>query len=129
MLACFHLCKLLYSASMLALCMTMVQVQDIETKAHKETKVLIWTVFAGSKGAANRIKIINLLTKKPHNINQLSEELHLDYKTIQHHVRVLETNNFVSKTGSAYPTIYFIAPLLEFSMDIFEEIHLKILQN
>ena len=129
MLACFHLCKLLYSASMLALCMTMVQVQDIETKAHKETKMLIWTVFAGSKGAANRIKIINLLTKNPYNINRLSEELHLDYKTIQHHVRVLETNNFVSKTDSSYPTIYFIAPLLESSMDTFEEIQLKTFQN
>jgi len=114
---------------MLALCMTMVQVQDIKTKAHKETKMLIWTVFAGSKGATNRIKIINLLTKNPYNINRLSEELHLDYKTIQHHVRVLETNNFVSKTDSSYPIIYFIAPLLESSMEIFEEIQLKIFQN
>ena len=129
MLACFHLCKLLYSASMLALCMTMVQIQDIKTKAHKETKMLIWAVFAGSKGATNRIKIINLLTKNPYNINRLSEELHLDYKTIQHHVRVLEANNFIRRDESSYPTIYFIAPLLEASMDIFEEIQLKILQN
>jgi len=126
MLACFHLGKLLYNVSMLALLMTMVQVQTLETKGHRETKMLMWVVFAGSKGAANRIKIINLLKKHPYNVNQLSEELHLDYKTIQHHIRVLETNNFVSKAGSSYPIIYFIAPLLEFNMEMLEEIQQKI---
>ena len=50
---------------------------------------LLWFLFAGTRGGDNRIKILDLLIKNPLNINKISEELQLDYKTIQHHMRIL----------------------------------------
>ncbi len=85
-------------------------------------KRLLWFVFAGSRGGLNRLRIINAITDVPMNINQLAEKLNLDYKAIQHHVRVLEKNNLVSKEGEKYGVLYFISPLLENSMKSLEEI-------
>jgi len=39
------------------------------------------------------------LLDQPYNTHQLSKELDLDYKAIQHHMKVLEKNNMVSKIG------------------------------
>ena len=46
------------------------------------------------RGGDNRIKILDLLLKNPLNINKISEELQLDYKTIQHYIHILKKNNF-----------------------------------
>ena len=64
-----------------------------------DAKRLLWFVFAGSRGGLNRLKIISKLKENPFNINQLANELGLDYKAIQHHIRVLEKNNLITKTG------------------------------
>ncbi|HYY71952.1 MAG TPA: winged helix-turn-helix domain-containing protein, partial [Nitrososphaeraceae archaeon] len=60
---------------------------------------LLWFLFAGTRGGDNRIKILDILIKNPLNINKISEELQLDYKTIQHHMRILEKNNLITKMG------------------------------
>ena len=52
-------------------------------------KDYLWFVFAGSRGGLNRLKIISKLKENPFNTNQLAKELGLDYKAIQHHIRVL----------------------------------------
>ena len=70
-------------------------------------KRLLWYLFAGSKGGDNRIKIIEFLKERPYNINQLSEKLNLDYKAIQHHVKVLEKNNIISRMGQKYRSTFF----------------------
>ena len=49
---------------------------------------LLWFLFAGTRGGDNRIKILDILIKNPLNINKISEELQLGYKTIQHHICV-----------------------------------------
>ena len=87
---------------------------------------LLWYLFAGSKGGVNRIRIIELLKKRPYNINQLAEELGLDYKAIQHHIVVLERNNLVSKMGEKYGILYFISNYLEANMESFNEVRSKI---
>ena len=51
-----------------------------------DAKRLLWFVFAGSRGGLNRLKIISKLKNNPFNINQLANELGLDYKAIQHHI-------------------------------------------
>ena len=129
MLACFHLGKMLYSDSMLSLYMRMMHVYGLETKAHKETKMLFWVLFAGSKGAITRIKIVSLLKNRPYNTNQLSTELNLDYKTIQHHMKTLEKNNLVSKLGMSYASAYFPSQFLEVNMSLFDEIGTKLGQS
>ena len=60
-------------------------------------KKLMWWLIAGMKGGLNRAKIIKMLNDRPYNAHQLSEELNLDYKTIRHHIKVLEQNNLVQK--------------------------------
>jgi len=87
---------------------------------------LLWYLFAGSKGGDNRIRIIDLLSKRPYNINQLAEVLGLDYKAIQHHIIVLEKNNLVSKIGQKYGVLYFISNYLEANIESFNEIRSKI---
>ncbi|MFL6393200.1 MAG: ArsR/SmtB family transcription factor [Nitrososphaeraceae archaeon] len=89
-------------------------------------KRLLWYVFAASKGGDNRIKIIDLLKKRPYNINQLAEALELDYKAIQHHIIVLEKNNLVGKIGEKYGILYFISNYLEANIESLNEIRSKL---
>ena len=70
-----------------------------------------------------------MIQNTPHgrrNTNQLAKELDLDYKAIQHHIRVLEKNNMVSKVGEKYNVNYFISTFLEVNMEAFEEIEAKL---
>ena len=91
-----------------------------------DVKRLLWFVFAGSRGGLNRLKIISKLKETPLNTNQLANELNLDYKAIQHHIRVLEKNNMITKIGKKYAVTYFISPFLEVNMETFEEIERKL---
>ncbi len=87
-----------------------------------DAKRLLWFVFAGSRGGLNRLRIISKIRDKPHNTNQLAKELGLDYKAIQHHIRVLEKNNMLSKVGERYNVTYFISTFLTVNIESFEEI-------
>ena len=93
------------------------QVQD-----DKRFKMLLWSVFAGSKGCINRVKIISKLSRSPLNTNQLSEELGLDYKVVERHLEVLEKNKLVNKVGIRYSVTYFLAPELESNLKMFDEV-------
>ncbi len=89
---------------------------------------LLWYLFAGSKGARNRIRIIDILRERPLNINQLSESIGLDYKGVQHHISVLEKNNLVTKAGEKYGVLYFISDYLQYNFQVYEEIRSRILK-
>jgi DNA-binding transcriptional ArsR family regulator len=95
----------------------------------RETKRLLWYLFAGSRGGENRIRIIDLLKEKPHNINQLAEILGVDYKGVQHHIGVLEKNNIVTKLGEKYGVLYFISNYLEANLEAFNEVRAAIEKN
>ena len=94
----------------------------IEAKSHLHTKIVFWVLFVESRGAANRIRIISTLRKRPRNRNQLSKELGIDYKNIQHHIKILEGNNLVTKFGKNYGVIYCVSTLFENSEFVFDEI-------
>ncbi len=91
-----------------------------------DAKILLWFVFAASRGGLNRLKIISKLKENPLNTNQLAKELSLDYKAIQHHIRVLEKNNMITKVGEKYGITFFISTFLEVNMEAFEEIERKL---
>ena len=90
------------------------------------SKRLLWFVFAGSRGGFNRLRLVQTIKEKPLNANQLAKELKLDYKAIQHHVKVLEKNNIITKVGEKYNVTYFISTFLEVNMDTFNEIAEKL---
>ncbi len=96
--------------------------RTIEAKSPLQTKIVFWTLFVGSRGATNRIRIMSSLRKMSSNRNQLATELDLDYKNIQHHLKVLEKNNLVRKIGNHYGVVYCVSPLFENNDIIFDEI-------
>jgi len=91
-----------------------------------EAKRLLWFVFAGTRGGLNRMKLILALKNQPLNANQLAKELDLDYKAIQHHIKVLEKNNLVTKAGEKYGVTFFVSTFLEVNMESFDEIVSKL---
>ncbi|MHA7648043.1 ArsR/SmtB family transcription factor [Nitrosopumilus sp. S4] len=91
-----------------------------------DAKRLLWFVFVGSRGGLNRLKIISQLKQNPKNTNQLANDLGLDYKAIQHHIKVLEKNNLITKVGEKYGVLYFISTFLEVNMETLEEIEGKL---
>ena len=91
-----------------------------------DAKRLLWFVFTGSRGGLNRLKIISKIRINPQNINQLAKEMNLDYKAIQHHIKVLEKNNLITKMGEKYGVAYFPSSFLEANMVTFEEIEGKL---
>ena len=91
-----------------------------------DAKRLLWFIFAGSRGGLNRLRIISSLKENPLNTNQLAKELGLDCKAIQHHIKILEKNNLITKMGEKYGVTYFISNYLEVNMETFEEIATKL---
>lgn len=89
-------------------------------------KHLLQWLIAGQRGGVNRALIINELRDEPQNANQLSRLLGLDYRTIRHHLDVLEKNRLVTSMGEPYGKMYFLSVELEENFEIFVEIWKKI---
>jgi len=54
------------------------------------------------------------LSVHPKNAHQLTKELMLDYKTVQHHLRVLEKHRVLATINKgAYGAAYYIPPEIE----------------
>ncbi len=102
--------------------MQTLKARTIEAKSHLQTKIVFWRLFVGSRGPANRIRIMSALRKMSYNRNQLSTVLGIEYKAIQHHLKVLEGNNLVIKTGNRYGLIFCVSALFENSEFVFDEI-------
>ena len=92
-------------------------------------KRLLYWLIAGSEGGLNRARILLALRDQPLNSNQLSERVGLNYKTVRHHLDVLERNELVIPVGQRYGKMYFISPLLEREWDEFQAILAEIGQN
>jgi DNA-binding transcriptional ArsR family regulator len=91
-------------------------VQSRSTTARKpdrDTRRLLLYVFTSTRGGYTRLQIINLLSEKPMNTNQLAFEIGLDYKAVQHHLETLEKNNLVTKVGEKYGATFHLSNYLE----------------
>ncbi len=93
----------------------------VNRKPDRETRKLLLYLFTGTKGGYTRLRIIMLLTERPFNTHQLSKELDLDYKAIQHHMRVLEKNNLVIKVGEKYGAMFHLSNFLEINIRALDE--------
>ena len=82
----------------------------------------MWYAFAGTKGGFTRIRIMELLRKRPYNANQLSRELGVDYRTVTHHIKTLVENNFIVCEGKKYGEVYFPTEMFQSEVQTFEEI-------
>lgn len=66
----------------------------------------LWYVLTGTRGGANRVRILRALDERPRNANRLAEGLELDYKTVRHHLNVLVDNGVIESSGDDYGAIY-----------------------
>ena len=82
-------------------------------------KQLLWWLIAGSRGGANRARIIIALHGRPYNANQLTELFHLDYKTVRHHLDVLKKHQVITSTGEGYGSMYFLSEQMKSEYDDF----------
>jgi DNA-binding transcriptional ArsR family regulator len=78
----------------------------------ESTKRLLFWLLEGTRGGPTRIQLLSLLAKKPMNMRQLALAANLDYKTVEHHVRLLEKNLIVEPTGSGYGKMYFVSDMV-----------------
>ena len=86
-------------------------------------KNLLWYLVAGTKGGETRGRIIDLLKKSPSNANRIAEILKLDYKTVRHHIGVLEKNNVITAINKGnYGAVYFLSDFMQQNIRLFEEI-------
>jgi predicted transcriptional regulator len=83
-------------------------------------QILQWLIL-GSRGGETRKLILLTLKQKPMNANALSKKLSFDYKTIQHHLLVLEKNDLITKVGEKYGQVYFISVELEDNFELFKK--------
>jgi len=58
------------------------------------------------------MRIICAITEEPLNTRELSKKLNLDYKTIKHNIKVLESNNLIEREGEGYGDLFFPSELL-----------------
>lgn len=71
---------------------------------------LMWYLLYGTRGGPNRRRLLEALERSPANAHQLAALLRLDYRTVRHHLRILERNGAVTRpVGDAYATPYEIS--------------------
>jgi predicted transcriptional regulator len=83
---------------------------------------LLWWLFAGSAGASTRKLVLFSIKEEPRNAQQLSIALNLDYTTVRHHLKVLESNRLVLTAGDKYGRVYFVSDSMESHWDKLLEI-------
>jgi DNA-binding transcriptional ArsR family regulator len=92
----------------------------------RSLKYLLGWLIAGTRGGPTRAKIILALKESPQNANQLATMLKMDYKTMRHHLEVLEKNKIITSVGDRYGATYFLSQTMEDNYILFEEIVKKI---
>jgi len=89
-------------------------------------KRVLWHLLGGTRGGPLRIRIVALLREVPSNTNQVATQLGIDYKTAQHHLRVLVENRVLSPSGQGYGTVFLLTRDMEQSLEEFERIAAKL---
>jgi DNA-binding transcriptional ArsR family regulator len=73
------------------------------------------------------MQILRHLKEEPVNANKLATNLKLDYKTILHHIRVLEQHRLItSSEKGAYGNVFFLSSYFESQYSILEDIWAKV---
>jgi DNA-binding transcriptional ArsR family regulator len=67
---------------------------------------LLWQTLGPTRGGPNRLRLLQLLAETPRNANKLARETQLDYKTVRHHLDVLEEAGLIRRDGAEYGVMY-----------------------
>jgi len=91
-----------------------------------ELRRTLWFLLGGKRGGENRARIIWSLWAKPSNINQLATELDLQYKAVQHHIKILVGSSLLAPSGEGYGAVYLLTQWFENHFQQFEQISAKL---
>lgn len=83
----------------------------METLFERQLRKVFDFVVGGTRGGPMRLRIIQEITKRPRNTNELAKVLGIDYKTTEYHLRVLKENSLVVESGSKYGFKFSVSPL------------------
>ncbi len=92
-------------------------------------RLLLWQMFAGTRGGYNRGFILKYFIDKQYDLDQLAEGLSLDRKTTIHHLDILTKNGIITAEGDKgdkYGGTYFLSKAMEENLNNFNKIWEKI---
>ena len=92
-----------------------------QRKPDRHTRQMLLYLFTSTRGGFTRLRIVTELLAQPCNTHQLAKKLDLDYKAVQHHMKVLEKNNMISKIGEKYGAIFHLSNFLEINIHTLDE--------
>ena len=106
----------------------MIRNRSISTthKPDRDVRRLLLYVFTATRGGHTRLQMINLLSERPMNTNQLALDMELDYKAVQHHLEVLAKNNLVTKLGEKYGATFHLSNYLEANILALDDVVTKL---
>lgn len=91
---------------------------------------VILYLISGTRGGVTRGRIISLLKESPMNAHRISNILNLDYKTVSHHVKILEKNGLLEAINKGnYGAMFFLSKELEVNYEFFMSIWAKLGKN
>lgn len=76
-------------------------------------KQLLQYLLTATRGGPMRARIVSAIKAKPMNAHQLARQLHIDYKTAQHHLNILVDNTVLMVVKKGYGAVYFLTPEAE----------------
>jgi len=89
---------------------------------HEGMEKALWYLLTATRGGENRVRLIRALSERPKNANRLAEELDVSYKTVRHHLDMLEEHGIVEPGDNDYGRLYFLTDQFETNRETFEEI-------
>ena len=82
-----------------------------QAPAEDRTAELLRFLCSASRGGSNRHRILELLSERPRNIQEVARDLALNYGTVTSHVRTLVAVGLVTPlTGGRYARGYAVTP-------------------
>ena len=97
-----------------------------EIKEDPHIMELFSSVFTGMSGRYTRMRILCAITEDPMNTLEISKKLELDYKTIQHNIKVLESNGLIVRQGEGYGDLFFPSELLSSNLPTLYKVILNV---
>ena len=87
------------------------------------SRSMLWYLLVGSRGGENRLRILDLLQRTPRNAYEISIDLGIDYRTVRHHLGLLEGAGVVSRPlGGVYGSPYEVTSYLLANRDALDDL-------
>ncbi|OIO66798.1 hypothetical protein AUJ68_00085 [Candidatus Woesearchaeota archaeon CG1_02_57_44] len=72
--------------------------------------LLLRHLLLGTRGGETRLRLLKEAVAEPKNAHQLAKALGVDYKTVRHHLDVLQKNGLMVMVGEGYGAGYVLSP-------------------